>query len=90
MPRLTVAHDWQHLQRYADEIVLCRDCEAAAKKDYDEAEADCRKAEKALIRARTALNDCKNETDQAELIFRRVLDEMTKPVGYDEQVTDGG
>lgn len=89
MPRLTVAHDWPHLQRYADEIAQCRDCEAAAKQDFDEAQEECRKAEKKLANARTALNDCKAETDQAELIFRRVLDEMTKPVGYDEKVSEG-
>lgn len=89
MPRLTVANDWQHLQRYADEIVLCKQCEAAAKQDFDEAQEECRRAEKKLVRARTAWNDCKAETDQAEIIFRRVMDEMTKPVGYDEVEVDG-
>lgn len=86
--RLTVTADWPHLQPYADEIALHRDCEAAAQKDYDEAQERVRHYERMLVRARTALHDAKVGVDEAEMIFRRVLDEMARPAGYDEAVDD--
>ena len=77
MARFTIA-DFAQLKPWAQEIALCHDCEAAALRDVEDAQAAAEDAERRLVRAKHRHKATKDESEAAELAFASLFNEMTR------------
>lgn len=83
MARFTIA-DFPKLQPWAEEIRLCRDCEAAALRDVEDAQAQLEDADRRLVRAKHRHTKARDETEAAELAFASLMNEMTQSALLDD------
>jgi hypothetical protein len=83
MARFTIA-DFAQLQPWADEIKLCNDCEAAAYRDVEDAQAALEEADRRLVRAKHRHTAMKDDREAAELAFASLFNEMTRSALLDD------